>query len=193
MQNTKGKLFSCEHPGCSKVYSSMFSLKRHQGTHRTDKPFVCDICGKRFVMIQYLKEHSYCHTKEKSHVCKINGCKKSFRHASDLSLHRRVHPEFKLRKYNYLKDESNPLKNKQQDKKLIITNNPSQNIKLDEYHIKIVNPDYFKELSKSLAETSNISSSDDTFQGYLSYLLSIIEGKDIIERRKLPIPHMILI
>ena len=101
LEKSKFDIYQCDHPGCNKVYSSKFSLKRHQGTHRTDKPFVCELCGKRFVLIQYLKEHSYCHTKEKIHVCGINGCQKSFRHASDMSLHRRIHPEFKLRRYCY--------------------------------------------------------------------------------------------
>lgn len=102
-QNSKHGIFPCTHPGCVGVFNTRFSWKRHQLVHKEEKEFGCLKCGKRFTLVQQLKEHSYSHTKERPFVCGINGCPKSFRHASELSLHRRVHPEHKIRKYHYLK------------------------------------------------------------------------------------------
>jgi len=79
-----------------------FSWNRHQTIHSNYKPFMCRNCGKKFGLAQSLREHSYIHTKQRPYTCGVDECKKAFRHPSELSLHRRTHPEYKLRKYRYI-------------------------------------------------------------------------------------------
>eukprot|EP00826_Nyctotherus_ovalis_P037837 TRINITY_DN348_c0_g1_i4.p1 TRINITY_DN348_c0_g1~~TRINITY_DN348_c0_g1_i4.p1 ORF type:complete len:214 (+),score=41.74 TRINITY_DN348_c0_g1_i4:213-854(+) len=100
--NLRSTAFACTEPGCDKIFATKFSLKRHNTVHSNYKPFLCRNCGKKFGLAQNLREHSFSHTKERPYICGINGCTRSFRHPSELSLHRRTHPEYKLRKYQYL-------------------------------------------------------------------------------------------
>eukprot|EP00826_Nyctotherus_ovalis_P064791 TRINITY_DN9511_c0_g1_i8.p1 TRINITY_DN9511_c0_g1~~TRINITY_DN9511_c0_g1_i8.p1 ORF type:complete len:232 (+),score=35.05 TRINITY_DN9511_c0_g1_i8:76-771(+) len=99
----KKKLFICEYPDCGQIFKTRFSCKRHTLTHTKEKPYTCSECDKKFSLLQHLKEHSYRHTREKPYVCGIKECTQSFRHASELSLHRRTHAEYELRKYKFLK------------------------------------------------------------------------------------------
>jgi len=106
--NASKEIFTCQYPGCNKHFSTKFSLKRHQGIHFNIKAFMCNYCGKKFALSQYLKEHSYCHTMERFYVCKINGCQKAFRHANDISLHRRTHPEFQVCRHQHARRSLSP-------------------------------------------------------------------------------------
>ena len=99
------KKFVCSYPGCNQIFKTKFSCKRHNLTHTKEKAYICNECGKKFALIQHLKEHSYRHSKQKPYNCGILGCTQSFRHASELSLHRRTHPEYKLRKYENIKSQ----------------------------------------------------------------------------------------
>lgn len=51
--------------------------------------FRCDLCLKNFSSKHCLKEHGYTHTNEKPYCCSF--CRKVFKHASQLSLHKKVH------------------------------------------------------------------------------------------------------
>ncbi|OMJ66684.1 hypothetical protein SteCoe_36393 [Stentor coeruleus] len=51
--------------------------------------FRCDICLKNFSSKHCLKEHGYTHTNDKPYCCSF--CRKVFKHASQLSLHKKVH------------------------------------------------------------------------------------------------------
>lgn len=97
------RTFTCEYPGCGQAFRTKFSCKRHSLTHTKEKPHTCEECGKKFSLMQHLKEHSYRHSKQKPYVCGVRGCSQSFRHASELSLHRRTHADYKLRKYKFSK------------------------------------------------------------------------------------------
>eukprot|EP00826_Nyctotherus_ovalis_P027920 TRINITY_DN218_c0_g1_i2.p1 TRINITY_DN218_c0_g1~~TRINITY_DN218_c0_g1_i2.p1 ORF type:complete len:195 (-),score=34.00 TRINITY_DN218_c0_g1_i2:173-757(-) len=119
-QSSKNGIFPCTHPGCVGVFNTRFSWKRHQLVHKEEKEFECLKCGRRFTLIQQLKEHSYSHTKEKPFICGINGCPRSFRHASELSLHRRIHPEYKIRRYHYLKRKPEASDSQSPPKKFLV-------------------------------------------------------------------------
>jgi hypothetical protein len=54
-----------------------------------NRPFLCDICQRRFTRKQDLISHNHIHTGEKPYDCKIYG--KSFRHKSSLIFHNRIH------------------------------------------------------------------------------------------------------
>lgn len=65
---------------CDKMYKKWSGLDIHEATHRLDKPYLCDLCGKSFKHSNFLRCHKRNHldeSKKKSHVCEI--CKKRFR------------------------------------------------------------------------------------------------------------------
>lgn len=98
--NTKDKLFVCSYPSCAKKFKTKFSMSRHYLVHSQEKNYACRYCGKRFALYQYLKEHTNTHTSEKPYVCGVAGCEERFSQTGKLSLHRRTHPEYKLKKYH---------------------------------------------------------------------------------------------
>jgi uncharacterized Zn-finger protein len=66
-----------------------FTSEAYNSRKKTGKVFECNICVQPFSSKQCLKEHFYTHTKEKPYVCRI--CQKSFRHASQMTLHKKIH------------------------------------------------------------------------------------------------------
>eukprot|EP00826_Nyctotherus_ovalis_P031413 TRINITY_DN2510_c0_g1_i7.p1 TRINITY_DN2510_c0_g1~~TRINITY_DN2510_c0_g1_i7.p1 ORF type:complete len:206 (-),score=20.48 TRINITY_DN2510_c0_g1_i7:300-917(-) len=191
------KIFTCQHPGCTKAFSSKFSLKRHQGIHCNTKSFTCNYCGKKFAIAQYLKEHSYCHTKEKFYVCGIDGCQKAFRHASDISLHRRSHPEFKVRRYRYLQSNNPAFAKDDSNSRLKVVH-----VEMNEDYVRVkdlknTNATDFHLVSFAKNSTKNVLSpelKEDEISKrslnteYIKYLISISEGKITLERPQLPLP-----
>lgn len=71
----KGQLlFRCS--VCERTYEKWSSLDIHEATHRADKPFLCDLCGKSFKHSNNLRGHKRIHLDEsikKRHVCEICG------------------------------------------------------------------------------------------------------------------------
>jgi uncharacterized Zn-finger protein len=89
-------IFKCTSVDCHKEYTNKYSLWRHLATHKTDRKFICDHCGRRFALAQYLKDHINVHTGERPYVCKIEGCHEAFSQAGKLSQHARLHNQESL-------------------------------------------------------------------------------------------------
>lgn len=56
---------------------------------RSNKMFVCITCQKRFSSNHCLKEHRFIHTGERPYHC--SACQVYFKHASQLSVHKKFH------------------------------------------------------------------------------------------------------
>mmetsp|Transcript_18039 Transcript_18039/g.20482 ORF Transcript_18039/g.20482 Transcript_18039/m.20482 type:complete len:242 (+) Transcript_18039:665-1390(+) len=83
-------LFQCPRSGCSKMYSRLYSLRRHlRSSHNLMKKYSCQQCNKKFALPQYYREHMYIHTGEKPYVCDFPGCGQGFRQAGKRALHKR--------------------------------------------------------------------------------------------------------
>ncbi|XP_074104236.1 uncharacterized protein LOC141530807 isoform X2 [Cotesia typhae] len=83
-------LFKCG--VCDKVYEKWSSLDVHEATHRQDKPYLCDLCGKSFKHSNNLRGHKRTHldvAKRKRHNCEI--CGNAFRSRFHLKEHINQH------------------------------------------------------------------------------------------------------
>lgn len=82
--------YCCSAPLCGKTYPTRLSLKRHiDVTHLKKKQISCSQCSKLFASQANLREHLNLHTGKRPFQCQI--CKRHFRQASQLSLHKREH------------------------------------------------------------------------------------------------------
>ncbi|XP_025989393.1 zinc finger protein 2 homolog isoform X2 [Solenopsis invicta] len=92
-ESHKGRLlFKCF--TCDKTYEKWSSLDIHEATHRTDKPYLCDLCGKSFKHSNNLRGHKRIHLDEsvkKRHVCEI--CGNAFRSRFHLREHMNQHDD----------------------------------------------------------------------------------------------------
>jgi uncharacterized Zn-finger protein len=95
--NTRTKLhdislnmYCCMYTNCGTEYATKFNLKRHvESVHLKIRKFKCQACGCFLISKQSLKEHYHIHLGSMPFKCVT--CDKTFRQASQLSLHKRIH------------------------------------------------------------------------------------------------------
>jgi len=179
------KLFTCEYPGCGQMFHTKFSCKRHSLTHTKEKPHTCEECGRKFSLMQHLKEHSYRHSKQKPYVCGVDECAQSFRHASELSLHRRTHADYKLRKYKFFKPRSNNDKAPQKPTKDTLSEGRDDNSKTFDSNKEFRLPHNLKvnladiPIKKNEVYSDNINELDNVFLEYIKNI-TCQQGKVIL-------------
>eukprot|EP00045_Choanoeca_perplexa_P018587 m.293160 g.293160 ORF g.293160 m.293160 type:complete len:555 (+) comp18755_c0_seq1:423-2087(+) len=84
---TLERRFKC--PVCSKVYSKIAHLKRHQKSHVEAKkhPFKCGTCNRTFTRRDHYNFHLKSHNKER---LRCHQCSKAYKHAVSLKRHLRA-------------------------------------------------------------------------------------------------------
>lgn len=86
------KLFQC--PACPKKFRTKSLINRHFGIHTSsDRPFVCEQCGKTFFHYSSFQAHIKVHNDERAFSCKL--CPKTFRSQSHLNRHTKTHTKQK--------------------------------------------------------------------------------------------------
>ena len=79
--------YTCDEPGCLKIFSERFKLEKHQRSHN-----ICRIagCSETFANRKKLLLHKRWHLKQRSHPCPVYKCGKAFRGKADLNRHMKV-------------------------------------------------------------------------------------------------------
>ncbi|GFR86654.1 zinc finger protein 287 [Elysia marginata] len=85
------KPFLCD--VCGKGFTQNSHLTDHKRTHSGEKPYKCNVCGKGFTQSSHLTDHKRTHSGEKPYKCKV--CGKGFSQSSHLSRHERLHSDHK--------------------------------------------------------------------------------------------------
>lgn len=76
---------------CGKKFSRQSTLNTHEKIHTGAGEFKCDVCGRTFDVYRQLTEHMAVHRIDKPFTCKI--CMKSYSRATVLSQHMKIHAE----------------------------------------------------------------------------------------------------
>ena len=85
------KPFACSK--CDKSFKERSNLMRHERTQTGEKPFACSHCDKAFLTNQNLNTHERTHhTGEKPFVC--SNCHKAFKHRGQLKVHMQQKHQF---------------------------------------------------------------------------------------------------
>lgn len=89
---------------CGKIIKNI-NLQRHMMVHNEEKPFVCDLCGKRFKFKNAIRDHMMVKLGMKDYVCEI--CGRKFVKRSYLNKHLRFHNMSKEEQKRYRCDVCN--------------------------------------------------------------------------------------
>lgn len=82
------KSFSCKF--CDMKFDQRSTLKTHLKSHRSEKPYECDLCHQHFSNLQHVKRHiEVIHNGETNYQCEY--CNKCFRWDSSLRTHIKTH------------------------------------------------------------------------------------------------------
>lgn len=57
----------------------------------SERPFMCDSCGRGFYRLEHKKRHLKIHTGEKPYKCGLSHCMKSFSRSDELRRHSKIH------------------------------------------------------------------------------------------------------
>lgn len=77
---------------CCKTLDNIHAYEAHMNAHKSERPYGCDQCGKRFMHKAGLKSHMHQH-KAKRFECSV--CKKTFTYKCNMEIHKETHNEGK--------------------------------------------------------------------------------------------------
>jgi len=78
-------VYPCLVVGCHKIFSRLYSLRAHQRSHASHRPYRCNICPASFARNHDLKRHIKVHDKK---AWKCEGCQKIFSRRDAIKRHK---------------------------------------------------------------------------------------------------------
>ena len=57
LHNHLTRQFKCDYRNCGRSFATKSTLERHEKSHSEERPYVCDICSKKFKSLEYVNAH----------------------------------------------------------------------------------------------------------------------------------------